>query len=75
MPEETKEILIRQTVTITRRVGVRSYPYMSPKQAVEYERSLPLEDKLSRFASELEYVTDEDLEYSETITIQDRPKS
>lgn len=70
MAEPEKELLVRRTVTLTWRIPMSAYPGMTPEQAAEYERNLPVTDKLEVMSLAL----DSDVgtpDFGETIIIQD----
>jgi hypothetical protein len=75
MTDGNKEIVKRITVTIVQHIRMRSYPGMSPEQALAYERNLSIEEKVEGFTAALQYVPDEDLDYGENITIEDVQES
>ncbi len=66
-----KEIVITRTLTIRTVLGMDAYQDMTPAQAVEYELGLEMEDKMQNFIEAIEWTPEGELDFSETVTVQD----
>jgi len=75
MSETEKELVIRRTITIEYQLkyvdGLYGPEVNSVEEAAEYERNLLLGDKVQAMIESLPFMTDEQIDFGETITIQD----
>jgi len=72
----THEIVIRRTITLTQVVEFEPFgnygdKISTPEEAAEYERNLSEEDKVMYFIEALGYVDHSDIDFGETVTVQE----
>jgi len=72
-----KRIVIRRTVTLTDSIPFDKtfYPDCdTPEEAVTYELEQELGEKLALFSSQLDSTPEEQVDFSEVVTIENQPE-